>query len=180
MFGFFLLSIVFSSGIIPDSIVNFKIKNNLRDFSKNSDVSITNTVPAFLNQHGKFGCLQNNKIEYISTYILENKSICNADIKLNLDETAKTINSMAEYKLTPVEEVKKSILEKLYENNEKRYCFIHKDISCSSDKIVNYRLNSFYYLQTATYSLLSTYLFSLLVQIIYFKGFIYIIYGKKS
>jgi len=184
LISFLLLALAVSSENIPENISNLKIKNDLRDFSKESSTSTintipTNTIPTFLKQRGKFGCLQKDEIKFVSTYLLENKSICSADINLNIDEISKFINDIAEYSSTNIEELKKSILNNLNENNEKRYCFIHKNIDCMSDKIVNYDFNILYYFQVIIYSLLSTYLFSLFLQIIYYKGIIYIIYGKK-
>lgn len=179
LISFFLLALTVSSENIPENISNLKIKNNLRNFSKESSTSTINTIPAFLQQRGKFGCLQKDGIKFVSTYLLENKSICNADINLNIDETSKFINGITEYSSTNIKDLKKYILNNLNENNEKRYCFIHKDIDCMSDKIINYSFNILYYFQVIIYSLLSTYLFSLFLQIVYFKGIIYIIYGKK-
>lgn len=177
---FFLIALTVSSRNIPEKSFNLKIKNNLRDFSKNSSTSTINTVSDFVAQDGKFGCLQNNKINYyISTYDLKNKAVCSADIGSHIEETANKLKDIADDKSLSTEEFKKFVTNNLYKNDIKRYCFIRKSIDCDSAEIVNYHFSIYYYLQVVVYSLLVTYLFSLFLQTIYFKGFIYIIYGKK-
>lgn len=176
--GFLIAAIFVSLEGVGEKTFNTTIKNNLRDFSKNSDKSIANTVPLFLQQGGKIGCFENNKIGYVSTYSLENETFCSADISAHLNEAAEKI--VGDGSLT-LERRKEALSEALAKDTEKRYCFIRKEgIDCLSNNIVSYNRNFVYYLQVFAYSLLATFLFSLFLQVLYFKGIIYIVYGKKS
>lgn len=174
--GFLIVALSVSLENISEKGFNTTIKNNLRDFSKNSDKSIVNTVPLFLKQGGEIGGLENNTIGYVSTYTLENETFCSADISSHLDEAADKV--IGDGTLT-VERRREALSEILAKDTEKRYCFIPNDINYSSDKVVSYNRNAIYYLQVLVYSLLSTYIFSLFLQILYFKGLIFIAYGKK-
>lgn len=176
--GFLIAAIFISFEGVGEKAFNTTIKNNLRDFSKNSNKSIANTVPLFLEQGGKIGCFENNKISYVSSYNLENDTFCSADISAHLDEAAGKI--VGDGSLT-LEKRKELLSGALLKDTEKRYCFINKEsIDCLSANIVSYDRNFMYYLQAIIYSLISTFLFSLFLQILYFNGLIYIVYGKKS
>ena len=175
--GFLIAAVFVSLEGVGEKTFNTTIKNTLRDFSKNSDKSIANTVPSFLEQGGKIGCFENNKIGYISTYTLENETFCSADISSHLDEATQKI--IGGGSLT-VERRKELLSEMLTKDTEKRYCFMPNVLNCSSDKVISYNRNVIYYLQVIIYSLFTTYLFSLFLQVLYFKGLIYIVYGKKS
>ena len=175
--GFLIGSYFISLESIGEKAFNITIKNNLRDFSKNSDKSITNTVPLFLEQGGKIGCFENNKMAYVSTYGLENETFCSADISAHLDEAAGKI--IGDGSLT-FEKRKELLSEALTNDTEKRYCFIRKEgVDCLSNNIISYERNFIYYLQAIVYSLIATYIFSIILQIVYFKGLIFIIYGKN-
>ncbi len=162
---------------IEEKHYNINIKNNLRDFSKNSDKSVSNTVPLFLEQGGNVGCLEDNRINYVSVYTLEKKTFCSADILSHLDQAAEKFNGNDS--LT-TEKRGDALLDIISKDSEKRYCFISNEINCSSDKVVLYNKNAVYYLQVVAYSLISVYLVSLFLQILYYKGFIYIVYGKNK
>lgn len=162
---------------IEEKPYNINIKNNLRDFSKNSDTSVSNTVPLFLKQGGSVGCLEDNRIKYVSAYALEEKTFCSADIPSRLDDVSqKFIGNDS----STVERRKELLSEMISKDSEKRYCFISNEIDCSSDKVVSYSKNTVYYLQVIAYSLISVYLVSLFLQVLYYKGFIYIVYGKNK
>lgn len=122
---------------------NVTIKNNLRDFTKNSDKSIGNTIPLFLGQGGSIACFENNKINSKSTYTLESESICSADISSHIDEAVAKIP--VEGNLT-FETRKKLLTGILASDTEKRYCFTSKSLNCTSDKIILYSRNEIYYL----------------------------------
>jgi len=162
---------------VEEKPYNINVKNNLRDFSKNSDTSVSNTVPLFLEQGGNIGCLEDNRIKYVSVYTLEKKTFCSADIPSRLDDVSqKFIGNDS----STVERRKELLSEMISKDSEKRYCFISNEIDCSSDKVVSYNKNAVYYLQVIIYSLVSVYLVSIFLQILYYKGFIYIVYGKNK
>ncbi len=185
--AFLAIAIFVSYLIIQERAFNITIKNNLRDFSKSSEESMINTVPLFLKQNYKFGCLENNKITYVSDYTLEKKAFCNPKIENHLEDVAdklikdqhpEILNSIS-YQRDRTELV--DFLKKtLQEDTEKRYCFIGADINCYSGNIISYRRNFMFYLEGTICALILTYLFSLFSQITYFMGLIYIVYGKKS
>lgn len=186
---------------VEEKPYNINIKNNLRDFSKNSDKSVSNTVPLFLEQGGNIGCLEGNRINYVSTYSLREKTFCSADILTHIDQASRkvltngSLNSKSKRIITDEdfnklnggsgkvlsEEERNNLLsDVISKDSEKRYCFVSADIDCSSDKIISYNKNVVYYLQVITYSLISVYLVSLFLQVLYYKGFIYIVYGRNK
>jgi len=79
-----------------------------------------------------------------------------------------------------IQEIKGFITEVIKEDKEKRYCFIGKNLNCSSEDIIFYKRSYVYYIQIISYSLILTYIFSLFLQLIYFKYLIYVIYGRKK
>lgn len=192
------VAVLVSIDSIEERPYNINIKNNLRDFSKNSDKSVSNTVPLFLGQSGDIGCLEGSRINYVSTYTLENKTFCSADILSHLDQASKKVLTSGsltsepkrfitdeEYdklggqvKVLSEDDRSSLLLDVISRDSEKRYCFVSNEIDCSSDKIVSYNKNIVYYLQVIVYSLISVYLASLFLQVLYYKGFIYIVYGK--
>lgn len=172
-----LISALIFSSVVDENQHNITIKNNLREFSKNSEKTIANTIPLFLNQADKIACFESSKISYLSRYDLETKSICSSDIESNADKIAQ---SYLKDHTASVDEKKKLILDILAKDSEKRYCFIHNDMKCASDKIISYNRNPLFYLQVFAYSLIVACLFSYILQILYYKGLIYIIYGKKN
>jgi len=174
--SFLILAIFISLSSISERSFNISVKNNLRDFSRESNTSIANTVPSFLAQNNKIGCLENNNVKFVSTYTLENETFCSSDISSHLDEVANKI--IGNGTLT-VEQRRDALSQMLAKDTEKRYCFMPISLNCSSDKVIAYDRNAIYYLQAIIYTLVATYIFFLVLQIIYFKGLIYIIYGTK-
>lgn len=155
---------------------NQTIVTDLSTFSANSDPSIVDTVPLFLKQNNSVGCIdESGEIEWISTYALEDKSFCSADLNSYITEASKKIFGTQD--LAKAEQV---IKNRLAQDKQPRYCFIHNDVECNSKNIVIHRPNAIFSMQVALYSLLTTYLFSLLMQLAYYKGFIYIVYGKRK
>lgn len=172
------VSVALSIEGVEEKPYNINIKNNLRDFSRDSDKSVSNTVPLFLKQSGSIGCLDGDRINYVSTYALEKGSFCSAEISSHIDEAANKI--VGDGSLT-FEKRKELLSEALNKDTQKRYCFVHKEsIDCLSENVISYDKNVVYYLQVIAYSLISVYVVSLLLQILYYKGFIYIVYGKNK
>ncbi len=175
--AFLIVAFFVAYSSISETPFNTKIINNLRDFSKNSDKSMANTVPSFLKQGQKIGCFEDGKYNYVSTYSLQHETFCSSDLSSHLDEAAQVI--MGDDSLT-FERRKEALSEALTNDKEKRYCFIRKQgVDCLSNNIISYNKNIIFYLQVIASSFLTAYLFSLFLQLLYFKGLIYIIYGKK-
>jgi len=180
---FFIISTIITNNAVNEYSFNINTKNSLEIFSKNSDKSVANTTYYFLEQGDKFGCLgEDGKITTLSKYTIRDKAICNADISINIEEVAKEVSdkwkdSMQKYS---IQEIKGFITEVIKEDKEKRYCFIGKSLHCSSEDIIFYKRSYVYYIQIISYSLILTYIFSLFLQLIYFKCLIYVIYGRKK
>jgi|GEM_PF-3542563 len=177
--SFLVIAFFISVSSIGEHSFNITVKNNLRDFSKQNNSSIANTVPLFLEQSDKIGCLENNNVKYVSTYTLENETFCSADIPSHLDEAA---NKIIGNGTLSVEQRRDALSQMLAKDTEKRYCFVPivpNSLDCSSDKVIAYNRNTIFYLQAIIYTLIASYIFSLILQVIYFKGLIYIIYGRK-
>jgi hypothetical protein len=165
---------------IPEKNFNISIKYNLQEFTKNSSRDIANTIPAFNLLDYKIGCLNGSNIDYVSDYALK-KSICSSDVRSNIKEITEfmLLDSEQAYSDYNKQTLEKAVIEKIDESNEKRNCFIHKDVKCASDKIVAYKKNIIFYLEQILISIFFILLFVLILQVVYFKGFIYIIYGNK-
>jgi hypothetical protein len=177
---FFLGSLILLNISIPENKFNVDIKYNLREFSKNSSKDIANTVPAFNLLNYEVGCLKNdNSIKHFSNFALE-KSICSSDIRRNIDKISEIFLQKHPSINDSKEQAIYSLTRVLDEDTESRYCFINNDIGCSSDKIIAYQKSPVFYLEVFLISVFLTYLNILFLQLIYFKGFIYIIYGKKK
>ena len=182
----FAFSFVCSLQYIDISKNKINIVNNLREFTKNDNQQLDNTIPSFLEQNGELGCLNGDTINYISSYDLENNCYCNKDMINNIDKAiaviAKVQNSY--FSISEVEKFKNDrIAERdafLQKGEEIRYCNINKSIECTSNNIIKYNKNIFYYGEAFIYSILVTALFYLIFIILYYKVFIYIIYGNKN
>lgn len=169
--------------------INSKILSNLNEFTAKQDTSISDTVSLFTEQYSQIGCLEDSgKISYVSSYTLENKAYCSADLSAHLPSVADRIireqNPSAVYNTSQYQSDKNGLIQalnqRLSEDTEKRYCFVNKDIVCSSSSnIVAYKPNILFYLQGLIISAVGLYLFSLFAQLLYFKGLIYIIYGNR-
>jgi len=177
--AFFGLSLFIAGSLIPETDFNVDIKYNLREFTKTSSKDVVNTIPAFNLLNYKIGCLEDGKIGYISTYYLE-KSICSSDLRGNIDKVAEIFLKNNPLIKDTKEQAISGLTKVLDTDTETRYCFIQNEVGCSSDKIVTYKRNIIYHLEFFLAPLVSTYLFILILRFIYFKGFIYIIYGKKK
>jgi hypothetical protein len=180
---FFIICNFTATLLITEYSFNINTKNSLRSFSENSDKSVVNTTYYFLEQGDKFGCIEEDgRIIPLSIYTIRNEALCSSDISVNIEEVAKEVSDKWKDRMQKysIQEIKGFITEVLNEDKEKRYCFIGKNLDCSSDNIIYYKRSYVYYLQIAAYSLVSTYFFSLFLQFVYFKGLIYVIYGRKK
>jgi len=176
----FVFSLALYYEVIPHNKSNVNITNNLREFTKNSSKSVANTIPMFV-VDSRIGCLKNdNSIEYLSAYALQT-SVCSSDLRGNINEVAEIIIEKNSFKETQKQIIIDDLNKKLDKDIETRYCFIHSDVSCdSSDRIISYKNGVLFYLEVLLASIFSVYFIALFLQLVYFKGFIYIIYGKKN
>jgi hypothetical protein len=168
--------------------INSKIFTTLNDFTAKQDTSISDTVSLFTKEYSKIGCLQENgKINRLHAFTLERGAFCSADVRANLssiaDQMIETEGFYHGLSLTQQQIRKDNFIEGLERilsmDTEKRYCFVHHDVlECSSHNVVAYKHNIFFYAGWLAVSLVALYLFSLFLQFLYFKGLLYIIYGK--
>jgi hypothetical protein len=176
----FFISSIFSSYLgIPEKKFNISIQYNLRDFTKTSAKDVVNTIPAFNLMDYKIGCLKDSSINYVSTYDLNN-SVCSSDLRGNIDKVADIfMKNNYQFADKTKSQMVQMIAEALEKDTEYRYCFLNQSIGCMSDKIITYKKNFIFYAEVLIASVLATYLYSLILQFVYFRGLIYIIYGKK-
>ena len=179
LISFFLVFLLIMSEAIPEKSFNVDIKYNLREFTKTSSKDIANTVPAFNLLNYKVGCFEDDKIKYVS-YSALNETVCSSDLRSNIDKVAEIFLQNNPLIKDTKENAIKEMTKILDEDTETRYCFVSKNANCTSDKIITYKRNPIFYLEVFLASLFSTYLVALILQFVYFKGFIYIIYGKKK
>ena len=161
---------------------NSTVVSNLNEFTRASDPSVPNTIPSFLELEGKLGCREDNSINHLSALSLSKKGVCSVDIIGNADEIVSITQDQNWFIGATDEKLKKDLLEFLAQDEGQRYCMIlsKKSDGCSSDNIIKYKRNAFYYLQAFIYSLGIVLISALLLQLAYYKGLIYIIYGKKK
>jgi len=166
------------SKIIPERpSFNVNIKYNLRDFTKSSSSEIVNTIVPFVYEH-RVGCVTGNKIRPLSDYVIE-KTVCNADIAGKIGNVARDfIKRNPSAVATNESEVSASMKRILDTDTETRYCFVNRNANCTSDKIVAYNRNVVFYLEVIFASFIFTYLFALLMHVVYFNGLIFILYGE--
>jgi hypothetical protein len=182
---FVLLGLAVSIGVIGEELgsrnFNSTVQTNLKDFTAAQDKSVSDATSLFLNKYSQIGCLEDSgKISYVSTYELKNQALCSADLSAHLSDVADKIISSENISANYKNELIGKLSQTLQEDTEKRYCFVPKNICASSGNIVAYKHGAIFYLQIAIYALVITYLLSLFLQLMYFKGLIYIIYGKKK
>lgn len=176
---FFIGAVITAYQFIPEKKFNISIQYNLKDFTKTSARDVADTIPAFNLLNYEIGCLNGNDINYVSTYGLD-KSVCSSDLKGNIDKVADLLmQKNYSYKGTKDQAIA-SLKIMLDKDLEQRYCFVSKDLNCTSDKIITYKKGYIFYAEVFLISVLLSYLCSLILQLMYFKGLIYIIYGKKK
>lgn len=175
----FLFNCFLISKIMPERpSFNVNIKYNLRDFTKSSSSEIVNTVVPFV-YGSRVGCLMDNKIKPLPSYVME-KTVCNADIPGKIGSVARDFLQRNPLIVASNEsEVAASMKKIIDKDTETRYCFVNKNANCASDKIVAYNRNAIFYLEVILASFFLTYIFALLVHIVYFNGLIFILYGEN-
>jgi hypothetical protein len=139
---------IIASKVVVEYYYNINVKNILRSFSENSDKSVANTTYYFLEQGDKFVCVEEGgRITPLSRFTIRDEALCSADISVNIEEVAKEMLDKWKDRLQySIQEIKGFITEVLNEDKEKRYCFISKNINCSSDDIIYYKRIYMYYL----------------------------------
>lgn len=163
---------------LPENKFNITVKTNLEEFTRNSAQDIINTIPLFVGLENRVGCLENNSVRSIYNYELEGNA-CSSDLRGNIIEIATMLYSgNPEY--SSVRKLQSDLITLLDNDMSKRYCFIRKDLECSSNEIISYERNIIFYLESLLISVIIIYILGLLFQIMYFKGLIYIIYGKAK
>jgi len=176
--GFY--SAYYNSGGTP--VKDVRIINNLKDFTKSSSPNIKNTLPLFLDQSGKLGCLnpESKRISYLNTWGLEKNITCNADIVENFESIIDIME--ARYAGSPEADIRDSLLKALAGDTRPRYCFVGTGVGCSSEYIVKYeRQLSPHTCAVIVGSSIGVALIWFYVwTAIYYKLFIYIVFGKNK
>lgn len=178
---FILSGLIFHKSIEPTTL-NSKIIIDLNTFTKNNDPNLIDTIPSFLELNGNLGCIDRKKknINHRSSYLLE-KSICTADVGKNLKAIARILPlKIDSYSDVDVQEIEESLRKIIARDSERRYCFIHNDVDCSSHDIVKYKGNIVFYFQVAGYVILVLTTWSLFWLFFYYKVILYIVYGNNK
>ncbi len=161
---------------------NTKIIYSIEDFTRKS-YKTGNVVPDFLALNGEFGCLNVLEDEYtwLYEYKLKEQSYCNRNLENSLDTALPLVSS--DYKKESEKmktTIKESILNLVHEKN--RVCLIHEDKrdKCAYENIVKYERSNAFFLHVALFSILIWFCWITLCLVLYFKGFLYIIFGRKK
>ncbi len=173
------ISYFVASSSIENTFENTDITITLTDYTKNHP-ELVNTVPSFLEKNGTLACKNDatRGYDYLSDFSLKNYAVCNNDITTNIDKVFTVLQS-----LDPAVKntAKDSILQSHIQNSKDSYCLGNKKyFSCGSTHVVKYIKNYIFYWEAVGYAVLTTIIVSLVLLLVYFKGFIYIIYGKKK
>ncbi len=170
-------------GRIMETSANTTVIGDLGDFTASSDLNIDNTIPSFLRQRGILGCYNPDTkiIDRISSADLQN-GICNPDFERNADVVVNLIVAENQGQKNLSKNVLKSaLLASLNQEKTKKYCLLPKNINCDSSRdIVVYTINGTYYAQMFLIAAVFTLIWYFITVLFYFKGLIYIIYGRKK
>lgn len=188
-----LFCTIATAAIISESGISKTTSNSnyttLKDYTKNHPESRNATIP-FLRLGGEVGCVNDGKISYISTYSyntvlkksfdsLAEATFCNANLKNNVENAISFYTNLSSsYDEIGARKVITDGVDDIDGNGDPRYCFVPKDLKCSSSDIVKYSPNTAFYLQTIALTLVIVYVIGLLLQFLYYFGFIYIVFGN--
>ncbi len=175
---FFLFSLLIAFNHTPENTFNVNIKYNLQDFTRASSKDMANTIPAFRPIDYKVGCLNGNKIESVSIISLE-RSVCSPDLRGNIDKVAEIFIQENYLNASAKEQMVNDMTKFLDEDTNAGNCFLN-GVNCVPDKIITYKRNAIFYLEVCFFALLATYLMVFILQFLYFKVFLFIIYGKNK
>jgi hypothetical protein len=174
---FFVLSTLSFQSLLPDKSWNTDVLFSIDDYATFSLED--NAVSAFMDSEGKLGCKGNEGIEYLSTYTLKKKAVCNTDLVENIDTVISELQKLDLMPDVSAATLRDPLLERIDEIGANN-CLIHTDVDCSAFDIVKYEYNHYRYLSIIVLGGLTSIILSLLLLNIYYRGFVYIIFGKKK
>jgi hypothetical protein len=167
-----------SMNSVYENSTNISVITNLRDYTKTS--SEDNSIQGFLSVRGSTACLNGNELHYFSEYILSSEGVCNIDMTANIDKVVGVMRSQQRFQKFNTEEIRSTVLNELQNGKERRYCYMPVSLDCESKNVVKYYRNYIYYLKPVLLSFLATSSAALLMQILYYRGLIYVIFGSKK
>lgn len=178
----FLISLfIFTSiGIVPPTTWNTNY-TTLKTFMNSQTENSGNAIPSFLNLPGAIGCIaENQHIEYVYEPNLR-ASYCRFNLVSHIDDAASYFHNDF-YLNEDIENIKQKLLSlDKPTSGDNSYCFISKDANCHQiGSIVKYKKNAIYYLLAIFWSIITIFIVSFFLQLIYYKGFIFIIYGNSK
>lgn len=162
-----------------------KIFMKLDDFMKQQESTNQNHVSMFVSSYDNLGCTLDGEISVLSYYqkeSLDNVVFCNPHLKLNIEDLAKWIfsNSLElinkDYESNKTYNDSIDILRKKIGDSH-LVCFEWENDICGFENVISYQYTPLFYLKRVLYSVFTTYIVGIFLQFLYFKGFIYIIYG---
>ena len=183
----FLIVLIISFLLALSSVAlnknNVNVITSLNDFTSSMGDNSSNSIPPFIGSRGSLGCYdgKNGNIEYVSEYELQN-SFCSINLLSRTDEAARFFNSKYPEANYTTYDLINNIFEYNKNNNKdnKKYCFITKDLDCSIKSIVKYEKNWVFYIEALFYAFLSATIWTILWSLFYYKVFLYILYGNKK
>lgn len=174
---------------------NIHINNTLYKYTENyTGEDYENTIPKFFEQKGNFGLLIDNKIEYISSYSLDN-SFCIKNPEKYLDGISKILYpdflrslSYEKAQNASLEEFSKGISKLFYDDSTRKCFFVGLDKydenlkkpTHLSTSIINYRANTLYYIEATIAIPIIALLSFILSALVYYRLILYVVYGNKK
>lgn len=198
---FFLASIASYIAVIyaPDRELmrehNITIKNTLYSFTENYPKGDNlNTVKDFFDQDGEYGLLLNGKVEYISLSSL-GKALCVKTPEKYLDGISEMLLPVYKENLSYEQSQKVTLsdftehIRKQFSEDTTRKCYFFdldtydenlKKITNLSANIINYKPNIIFYIEATIVIPILSVLWFIFFALMYYRVFLYIIYGNKK
>lgn len=178
----FAVSGISAYSVIEDSEINTVKITSLEQYSKDNQGQI-NTVPTFLQSYQdsvyKIGCFKDGSVMRVYPFQL-NDTYCNANLKDKVWEISGEIKNKS-YPDADRNDLYIKLQSIVDKDVRSRTCFMPKNVGCSSDELFSYRQNEAVRAgESIAVAALSTGTWVALSALIYFKGLIYIIFGKKN
>ena len=173
---FFLISFAISYYEVNKKTYNTSYVGII-DYTK-AHPELKNSIENFKKLQGELGCLDasSRNYKYISDYGFAKTGYCNANLLGNFDDAWQVISSsdsISEDNYLLKSKLKQTVTE------ENRVCLIHESErgECDYENIVKYTANYVFYLQVVLYTLIAGGIWIVFWLVLYYKGFLYIVYG---
>lgn len=160
---------------------------SLREMTQKAPSDLVNTIPVFLGIEGELGALKDGRINFVSEYSL-GKGVCSADLAANADAVAAELNEAAipggNYSAHDIRSMMERDAKELKPGEDKRYCIYDGEaVPFMSSEIIKYKrtwkATARQYGSASIWTLAWMAAFSLIALNLYYRGVIYIAFGKR-